>query len=341
MTLSPRQLDCLQKFADGKQHNIGHCHATAIKGLYNRGLLDASDEPARWYIWGSRSIFRINEAGLAALETAAVDIAAEEAELAQRWVGWCPVCERDIRLDPSMRLVHHGYERPGYGYIVGDCLGVGFPPYELSDESLRYYRNVVKADLSAAKKALQHAKSGEAVFTVNRYIVAERGYRDVEVYPGDPDYRSAQQNAVRHHAYNVQSYEEELKRVNTLIKKWKKRPVRTFLEGRAAKRQEQAQKAAVRAAKREAKLNKTIQWYQKQIDSALRRRDLYRLDTLFEGMLDIGYKHKISKREAINRVDRTDLWLQLGWLDEEGNIMPEKERWAMRHALEREGGWKS
>jgi len=45
-------------------------------------------------------------------------------ELSTRYIGWCPVCERDIKVRDDV-LVHHGYQRPGVGYIIGDCVGVG------------------------------------------------------------------------------------------------------------------------------------------------------------------------------------------------------------------------
>jgi len=49
---------------------------------------------------------------------------------AKKTSGTCQACFRLIALKGE-RMVHHGYERPGHGYIVGDCWGVGAKPYEL------------------------------------------------------------------------------------------------------------------------------------------------------------------------------------------------------------------
>jgi len=59
-------------------------------------------------------------------------------------LGTCPVCERAIRVRTG-KMVHHGYQRPGSGHIVGDCYGVGTPPYEISSEGTRGYRDHVVA----------------------------------------------------------------------------------------------------------------------------------------------------------------------------------------------------
>jgi hypothetical protein len=45
----------------------------------------------------------------------------------------CQVCERVQALTKDGVLVHHGYERPGHGWIVGDCFGVGHKPYTATD----------------------------------------------------------------------------------------------------------------------------------------------------------------------------------------------------------------
>ncbi len=53
-------------------------------------------------------------------------------------VGTCAICDRLQKMERKRThsghpiMVHHGYRRPGVGWIVGDCFGVGYPPYELS-----------------------------------------------------------------------------------------------------------------------------------------------------------------------------------------------------------------
>jgi hypothetical protein len=93
--------------------------------------------------------------------------------------GTCIVCRRQIAvratktgkppvgakvlrwyggLKPSHLLVHHGYQRPGIGCIVGDCFAVGMPPHELSPVTAEEYRKFCrkcKLDQQAYKERLQ------------------------------------------------------------------------------------------------------------------------------------------------------------------------------------------
>jgi len=71
-----------------------------------------------------------------------VQVEKKQAKLANRAekCGTCPVCFGDyVVYGKSPRMVHHGYERPGIGYIVGDCHGVDFPPFEVSCEGTKSF----------------------------------------------------------------------------------------------------------------------------------------------------------------------------------------------------------
>lgn len=75
-------------------------------------------------------------------------------------LGTCPVCERAIRVR-SGKMVHHGYQRPGHGEIVGDCFAVGLPPYEVSCVGTEKYRHVVGEKLLFCSGYLAKLRAGE------------------------------------------------------------------------------------------------------------------------------------------------------------------------------------
>ena len=67
--------------------------------------------------------------------------------------GCCPVCFREIKLEPGrdgLIMVRHGFRRPRYAeHLVGNCYGVGRPPYELSNVGvIAYLDNVLLIELS-------------------------------------------------------------------------------------------------------------------------------------------------------------------------------------------------
>jgi hypothetical protein len=98
-------------------------------------------------------------------------------------VGTCIVCTREIAvretktgvqpngtttvprwfggLKPSHLLVHHGYHRPGYGYIIGDCYAVALPPHELSPHAAEVYRSFCAKMKLEAEDYLRRLESGE------------------------------------------------------------------------------------------------------------------------------------------------------------------------------------
>lgn len=57
--------------------------------------------------------------------------------------GACPVCYGDFIVHKNV-MVLHGYQRPGWGYVVGDCFGVGYAPLEVSPNGLIRYVDHLK-----------------------------------------------------------------------------------------------------------------------------------------------------------------------------------------------------
>lgn len=49
----------------------------------------------------------------------------------------CQICEAEWALNGGL-IGHHGYKRPGYGFIEGDCFGVAHAPYPATDALVKY-----------------------------------------------------------------------------------------------------------------------------------------------------------------------------------------------------------
>ncbi len=61
----------------------------------------------------------------------------------------CQVCENEVAFERNGLAGHHGYKRPGCGWIVGDCFGVGrkpWPAYDALEEWLARCKNQLKID---------------------------------------------------------------------------------------------------------------------------------------------------------------------------------------------------
>lgn len=65
----------------------------------------------------------------------------------------CQICERNQALDTDGCLGHHGYKRPGWGFITGDCMGVGHKPYPATD-ALELYLTAVRSYIARCEARL-------------------------------------------------------------------------------------------------------------------------------------------------------------------------------------------
>ena len=72
-------------------------------------------------------------------------------------VGTCQCCF-NVQETRKSNLVLHGYQRPGWGYTVGRCRGVGHLPYELSCERTKAWKTEVEAMLVIATTHLENLK---------------------------------------------------------------------------------------------------------------------------------------------------------------------------------------
>jgi len=78
-----------------------------------------------------------------------------------RYIGTCALCWQNVRC-PNGTLAHHGYKRPGWGYIHGSCAGTGHEPWEVNvvtgQMALDYFSKEVprlQGQLDALSKATE------------------------------------------------------------------------------------------------------------------------------------------------------------------------------------------
>lgn len=122
----------------------------------------------------------------------------------------CQICERQQALFGG-NLGHHGYTRPGCGFIQGDCMGVGHEPYPKTD-ALELYRNFLNGHIAKCEAKL--AKLAEVPtldHIMYRWTIkygSKKGDYEVRVNRGD-NYRHNYEQT----GYTVPSFEELEKRM--------------------------------------------------------------------------------------------------------------------------------
>lgn len=77
--------------------------------------------------------------------------------------GTCQCCfnSQKVSKGNGKLLSLHGYERPGHGYIVGDCMGQGEQPFEVSCELTKKLRTTVENMKTQAEAYLARLQANE------------------------------------------------------------------------------------------------------------------------------------------------------------------------------------
>jgi hypothetical protein len=70
--------------------------------------------------------------------------------------GTCACCDMNVKLDGAGTIVPHGYTIR-WGFQSGGCFGVGFRPFEVSDEGLRAALQGFERQLATARLALEYS----------------------------------------------------------------------------------------------------------------------------------------------------------------------------------------
>jgi len=75
--------------------------------------------------------------------------------------GDCQVCSRRFAVDGQGLMVNHGFQRPGWGYLVGGCFGVGHVPYQHGKARLEEWRERIVRQLANMEAHLRNLQSGK------------------------------------------------------------------------------------------------------------------------------------------------------------------------------------
>lgn len=94
-------------------------------------------------------------------------------------IGTCAICAHEQVVRNGL-MVLHGYQRPGIGYIQGECFGVGYDPYEVSTKAIEAYIPVLQDLKAGRQKRIADINSGK-VTVFYRTLRAKNAYTKPEM----------------------------------------------------------------------------------------------------------------------------------------------------------------
>lgn len=233
----------------------------------------------------------------------------------ERYLGYCPVCNGDYKA-PDGLLALHGYKRPGFGYIIGDCMGAHKRPHEVSDELARAYLEILKRMEQDLQLAL-------------RDLPLRTEIREVSPFPGRPDrvYTPADgytwerelENLGRRLQYKLDGLKFEQGRVQHLVDTWRPVPLRTVRESEEQNTRERAERRQVIVTERAEKTRKLIAGIQARIDTAVRNQTMSSLASIYDSAihnlpekLRTGWGRSVTNNEALAALERDHVWTAFG-----------------------------
>jgi len=187
------------------------------------------------------------------------------AGLVAKEVGECQACGSKQKLELDRTLTFHGYKRPGHGSTIGECPGVGHPPYELSCDLIKT-RLLPGAEerLSHLRAHLAKARSGEL-----ESFYEER--KETQVNRTDPHWTYKLARYIQGIEWDVKRAEENVRYYAERVRSWEPKEIRTVVEDEKKKLALSEQNRAARQAKREERLAKQTATKTKQDDLKARR----------------------------------------------------------------------
>lgn len=250
-------------------------------------------------------------------------------ETSTRYIGFCPVCQRQIKVRGGL-LVHHGYERPGTGEILGDCFGVSRPPHELSPQTATdYLRLGVVPQIRAGEQRIRRlGPPGEPERIEFRvYNREKRDYEDVlrgksEVNRYDWEHRLKSLRIQA--AHDLEYWQGEAQRLEQLIATWQPKPLTTVEEEVAKAAETRAERARQRQVEREQRMAEALVSLQQRIDSAVRNKRPATIENLFrEGYRKLeelsGYT--LERDDVLRLLQRDHVWRAFGLVRPDGSYL--------------------
>lgn len=171
----------------------------------------------------------------------------------------CPVClgQQAVRgFDPfaqtlSAEIVAHGYRRPGWGYQVGNCPGVGFDALELSSKGAEQYRVGLESAKEQTREALGIVLDPEQAVKLTLYLRSVKG----PITAGHARFQQALMVRKAELESELVAISREIDRISQVIAGWTYLPEKIVPAGEQ-ERQDKREKAIRAAQRAEAKAAK-------------------------------------------------------------------------------------
>lgn len=185
----------------------------------DRKRLDVSDNSNTHDVWS----WAKKEGGI--LEDVNAALGTEEhvpgAKRTRENTGTCAACFGNHKMDVRGGIVLHGYQRPGIGYVVGDCYCVGYKPLELSVDGAVAFQKAIGAALPKMMAKLVALQGG----SVTKLNTGYKGEKTIS--KGDFGFERELDNQIYREKRDIEAIERDVEMFAKIISAWRPRPLPT------------------------------------------------------------------------------------------------------------------
>jgi len=137
-------------------------------------------------------------------------------------MGICCVCGRE-QVTHDGEKVLHGYQRPGYGWIVGGCYGTRKQAYNLSCEPCSEYKTEVLLPYQRdARKRLADLKNDK----VDSLTEANHLGESKTFTRTDNEFPKLHKREIAYWSRQIEQVRDEIMLMDRLVAGWKPKPLR-------------------------------------------------------------------------------------------------------------------
>lgn len=132
----------------------------------------------------------------------------------------CPCCFRNIAVNESGRIVHHGFRRLGGGTQTESCFGYNFLSWEESPEGLIAYLDVLQKELKKDRESLKKHITGEIKELID-LTRTEYGHELLKISEEDPNFKEEMKHRILKLERNVSGLEKSIAQFEKILKERK------------------------------------------------------------------------------------------------------------------------
>ncbi|WP_146039618.1 MULTISPECIES: hypothetical protein [unclassified Variovorax] len=133
----------------------------------------------------------------------------------------CGCCQRPIAVmggEPTGRMAHHGYTRPGHGWQTASCPGTKFMPLETTDDGPRYMLSMRVDQLRREEAVLARCPE----LTELSVLVREKGVKRLKKITRDmPGWKKVYDAHVWDIERDIAGLKREIPRLKKIIDSWR------------------------------------------------------------------------------------------------------------------------